>query len=139
MTFIIYCDESADKGPKYSDFFGGCIISSKNANDITKTLEKKKKELNLYGEVKWTKVTDNYLGKYIELIDEFFKFIKEGTIKIRIMFRRTDEMLEKSSSNSIDDKYFKLYYQFLKHSFGLMSVPKQCEPVKIIVFLNQLQ
>ena len=138
MTFIIYCDESADKGPKYSDFFGGCIVNSKNVNDITKALEKKKKELNLYGEIKWTKVTDNYLEKYIEMMDVFFSFIKDGMIKVRIMFRRSDELIEKSTQNSIEDKYFKLYYQFLKHSFGLMSIPKQYEPAKIIVFLDSL-
>jgi hypothetical protein len=30
MAYIIYCDESADKGEKFRDFFGGCIINSKD-------------------------------------------------------------------------------------------------------------
>ncbi len=31
MEYILYCDESEDKGPKYSDFFGGCMVSAKDA------------------------------------------------------------------------------------------------------------
>ena len=47
MAYIIYCDESAGKGIKYSDFFGGCILNSTNQFEITKALEEKKEELSL--------------------------------------------------------------------------------------------
>lgn len=33
-----------------------------------------------------TKVTEQYLDKYLELIDYFFEFIKSNKIKIRIIF-----------------------------------------------------
>ena len=52
--------------------------------------EEKKQELNLFGEIKWTKVTANYLNKYLEMMDLYFKFIKEGKIKVRIMFQATE-------------------------------------------------
>ena len=71
VAYILYCDESSDKGIKYSDFFGGCIINSKDQFELTQTLQRKKDELNLTAEIKWTKVTENYLNKYIEMIDLF--------------------------------------------------------------------
>lgn len=137
MTYIIYCDESSDHGVKYSDFFGGCIIDSRHQNEVVEALEQKKKELNLLSEIKWTKVTDNYLDKYISIIDMFFDFIKAGKIKVRIMFRRTKDAPVHVVSE-VDDKYFKLYYQFLKHSFGLMSIPEECTPASIIINLDVL-
>lgn len=77
MEYILYCDESSGKGPKFSDFFGGCLVSSNDLNDVIATLENKKNTLGLTGEVKWTKVTENYLYKYQELITLFFDFVKK--------------------------------------------------------------
>ena len=135
MAYIIYCDESSDKGEKYRDFFGGCMIDSRDQFALTKALKSKKKELNLEHEVKWTRVTENYLSKYIALIDLFFDFIQSNKIKVRIMFRSSSDISSHITETSVDDKYFKLYYQFLKHSFGLMTIPKTCTPTNIIVFL----
>ena len=138
MAYILYCDESSDKGIKYSDFFGGCMIDSKDQFELTQVLEHKKAELHLSAEIKWTKVTENYLNKYIEMIDLFFDLIKAGKIKVRIMFRKTDDYPDINNNTTVDDKYFKLYYQFIKHSFGLMTIPEECTPAKVIVFLDTL-
>lgn len=138
MAYIIYCDESSNKGIKYSDFFGGCMIDSRDQFELTQALEHKKAELNLTAEIKWTKITENYLDKYIEMIDLFFDFIKAGKIKVRIMFRKTEEGHNLDVGNKVDDKYFKLYYQFIKHSFGLITIPEECTPANIIVFLDTL-
>jgi hypothetical protein len=138
VTYIIYCDESADKGPKYCDFFGGCIINSEDEHEIRTALEAKKKELNLLQEIKWTKVTEQYLEKYIEIIDLFFEFVKAGKIKVRIMFRSVDDTLARQVESQVDDKYFKLYYQFIKHSFGLMHIPPENTPAKVILYLDTL-
>ncbi len=138
VAYIIYCDESADKGPKYCDFFGGCILNSSDEYEIRTALEAKKKELNLFGEIKWTKVTESYLGKYIEVIDLFFEFIKARKVKVRIMFRSAGDGAEAGEEEKSDDKYFKLYYQFIKHAFGLKNIPKECCPANIILYLDTL-
>lgn len=120
MEYIIYCDESGSEGAKFSDFFGGCIVNSKDLNVVNDALEAKKRELNLHGEIKWTKVTAQYLDRYAQVIDLFFDFIKAGKIKVRIMFRNNEDRPSNSQDrHSNDDKYFKLYYQFLKNAFGL--------------------
>lgn len=67
-------------------FTVGALINLSDINLIENALNCKKEELNLNGEIKWTKVTDNYLEKYIDVINLFFKFIKSGKIKVRIMF-----------------------------------------------------
>lgn len=71
MEYILYCDESSSDGPKYSDFFGGCIINSVDLKNVENALNAKKDELNLHGEIKWTKVTAQYLEKYIAMVDLF--------------------------------------------------------------------
>ena len=106
MEYILYCDESSSDGPKYSDFFGGSLVNSKDLRMIVESLQNKKAELNLHGEIKWTKVTANYLDKYKIMMDLFFNFVMQEKIKVRIMFRRTKD--SPSKAYSPDDKYFKL-------------------------------
>jgi len=113
------------------------MISSKDLQDVTGALELKKAELNLYGEVKWSKVTENYLSKYCELITLFFSFVESGKVTIRIMFRNnTDEPSEYDISVA-DNKYFKLYYQFIKNAFGFRHITGS-EPVYLRIYLDQL-
>lgn len=138
MEYIIYCDESNSDGPKFSDFFGGCIVSSKDWLTLTNALETRKKELNLFGELKWTKVTAQYLERYIQIIDLFFDFIQEGKVKTRIMFRKNTDQPSNSIFRHGDDKYFKLYYQFLKHSFGLKDMVVDADEIFVRVYLDQL-
>ena len=57
-------------------FMDGALVKVTDIQDIEKRLNSKKEELNLNGEIKWTKVTGNYLDKYIEMINLFFSFIK---------------------------------------------------------------
>ena len=132
--YILYCDESVGKGKKYGDFFGGCIVSSKDLKYTIETLEKCKTDNNLFGEIKWTKATELYLEKYINVVDCFFSLIREGKIKVRIMFRKMTDQYEAESKN---DKYFKLYYQFIKHSFGLRSLTDS-EPINLRIYLDQM-
>ena len=86
LQHIIYMDESGKEGKFYGNFYGGALIRS---TDLLQTIEKLsflKQSLNLYGEVKWQKVTSQYLDKYMQLTGLFFDFIERDVIKIRIMF-----------------------------------------------------
>ena len=136
MEYILYCDESIQTGSIYSGFFGGCIISAKDWQHVTDILNTKKMELNFYGEVKWQKVTDNYLNKYIELTKQFFSFVKDGTIKVRIVFQKNND---KSIVQNIkpDTKYFKQYYHFIKNAFGIKQL-KNADPVFLRIYLDAL-
>ena len=50
------------------------------------------------------------------MMDLYFRFIKEGKIKVRIMFQATNQIV---SGESDERQYHLLYYQFIKHAFGL--------------------
>lgn len=117
--FLIYCDESLDKGKYYGNFYGGALVTSDDVDSINEKLISKKEELNITAEAKWNKITANYSEKYIELIDCFFDFIKSGKIKIRIMFSNKNHQPIGLTKEQKEDSYFILYYLFLQHSFGL--------------------
>ena len=128
----------AKKDQSIATFFGGCLVSSKDMPEIVNTLNAKKVDLRFHGEVKWSKVTSNYLNKYIDLITLFFSYVKNGKIKVRIMFRNNKDLPSDYPSRPSEDKYFKLYYQFIKHAFGFMHYSVESKPVYLRIYLDQL-
>lgn len=122
--YTIFCDESSKKGPFFSNFYGGAIVSSPDRELIEESLRSKKEELNLFSEIKWTSITENYQDKYIEFIKYYFEFVKTSRIKIRIMFTQNTNKAKGLTQNHHDNQYFILYYQMIKHAFGI----KYCNP-----------
>ena len=85
---------------------------------INTALSEKKTELNLLSEIKWTKVTGNYLHKYMQMVDLFFSFIKQNKLKVRIV-QEASQVPSHLNVLQINNRYSLLYYQFVKHAFGL--------------------
>ena len=77
MQYIIYCDESEKNGKFFGNFYGGALVRSIHFHEVKDALAAKKVELGFSGEVKWQKVTANYLEKYMELMKCFFDFVKQ--------------------------------------------------------------
>lgn len=139
MEFIIYSDESVSKGDLFSDFFGGALVTSEDLNDVNAALEAKKQELNLFGEIKWTKVSVNYLEKYKQMMELFFSFIKQDKVKLRIMFRESSQIPMQKTPDPIANKYHLLYYQFIKHAFGLPYHDRRSgERIYLRLFFDQI-
>lgn len=137
--FTIFCDESDKKGTYFSNFYGGLIVNTSELQNIEATLSHTKDSLNLFKEVKWSKVTDLYLDKYMSLIDAFFEFIKSEKVKIRIMFTQNYYQATNLSKYQKDNGYFILYYQFLKHAFGLQYSNEHSEDNTYIrIYLDTL-
>jgi hypothetical protein len=123
VEYTIWCDESDKKGKRFSNFYGGAIVSSVHMEEVLTRLEFTKTELNLFGEAKWQKVSTAYLDKYKKLIDEFFALMNEGKIKTRIMFTDNNIIPVGLTREQINKEFFLLYYQFIKHAFGFMRAP----------------
>ena len=117
--FVIFCDESAKKGPYFSNFYGGVLIEEASLEEINKVLNAKKLALNLMGEVKFTKITEAYQDKYTALIQLFFSLIAEGRLKVRLMFTQNINESPSLTYEQRENEYFLLYYQMIKHGFGL--------------------
>jgi hypothetical protein len=136
---IIYCDESAEKGRYYSNFYGGALVGASNREKVTRTLNETKEKLNIKGEMKWTKISTAYEQKYIQFIDEFFNFVDTGVIKVRIMFTQNMFRPTRLSDYHLDNQYFLLYYQLIKHSFGLRYCnPEGVDEVLVSLFLDDV-
>ena len=89
--------------------------------------------------MKWTKITANYENKYIDFIHHYFEFIRTGRIKFRVMF--TDRRIEASNLTDYqkEHRYFILYYQFIKHAFGLMHCnPNSLDRVTIELLIDNI-
>lgn len=136
--YIVYCDESSDKGSLYVDFYGGSIVRADKLPTIEKALNAKKEELNLRGEIKWSKVTAQYLDRYQKMIRLFFDYVRTGDIHVRIMFRKKSNQRIIGDVTSKDDRYFKLYYQFLKHSFGFRTPASHTGEYYVHFLLDEL-
>src|ERR1700722_3961330 len=117
--YTIDCDESESKGRVFSNFYGGALVQSDDLDFVKETLAKKKLELNLFGEIKWSKITVAYHKKYIEMMDCFFDLIKDGKVKVRIMFTQNAMRPRRLTSHHVENQYAILYYYFIRHAFGL--------------------
>lgn len=138
--YILFCDESDKYGKYFSNFYGGVIVGSHHYERITALLNAKKKELNFYGEVKWEKITERYLEKYIELVKCFFSEIIAGNLKVRIMFRHNANVAKFLSGQHYQNQYYLLYFQFIKNAFGFefLRPDPSTAPVKIRVYVDQI-
>jgi hypothetical protein len=136
-AYIIFCDESDASGRYYSNFYGGVIIGGSQYERVTAKLNAQKRRLNFLGEVKWAKVSEAYLAKYQELVLTFFKEIQAGHVRVRIMFRQNAHQPVGLNQSQIDGGYFRLYYQFIKHAFGLAFHPPSGCPVSLKLYFDE--
>lgn len=116
----MYFDESDKEGKYFGNFYGGALISSKHLDRTVLELNNKKEELGFRGEIKWQKVTEQYLDKYLEMMTFFFKnYIETNKVKIRIMFTQNCREAKRLTNEQKENEFFILYYHFCKHAFGL--------------------
>lgn len=135
---IIYCDESDSSGRHFGNFYGGVMIESIHLREVNERLHRRKAELNLMGEVKWQKITEPYADKYIALIDTVFDLVTERKLKLRIMFTQNALQAPEAVRRQSDEAFFKLYYQFVKHAFGLAYAGNAPHETKVRLYFDSL-
>lgn len=134
QEYIIYCDESEDKGPFFSNFYGGALIKASDRQAIEDALRAAAAGIN--GEAKWTKITELDEAAYIALAMKFLDLVEAGLIKMRVMFTQNIHSTDHIKYDEQDAKYFKLYYQFIKHAFGLMFCNQGQDIVRVAIYLD---
>ena len=120
LEYVIYTDES-NKGEVLLELLRRRARAVARPEPMIARLEQCKARLNLHQEVKWQKVTENYLEKYKALIDEFFDEVAAGRAKERVMFTQNQFIPTGLSPDQRRAEYHLLYYQFIKHAFGCGS------------------
>ena len=118
-ALTIYCDESDISGRHFGNFYGGLLVDAGRQTEVETRLKAACARLRLNDEVKWQKISTAYADKYIALMDELFDIVAEGDIKLRIMFTQNYFAPRRLSQEQGEDGFFILYYQFIKHAFGL--------------------
>lgn len=118
-NLIIYCDESTEKGKFYSHFYGGIMVPESHRRIIEERLNAVKAAHGLGAELKWTKITEAWADRYIAFIDETFDLMEEGILRTRVMFTQNSNRPVGLSEYQLENQYVLLYYQLIKHAFGL--------------------
>lgn len=134
----IWCDESDKQGKYFSNFYGGVLVRGQDLNEVVEILDTVCYELNLTKEIKWQKVTSNYLEKYKSAMSAFFQLIAEDKVKLRIMFTSNALVPRELTEAHKSNEYFLLYYQFFKHAFGLKYSQESEDRTFIRAYFDQL-
>ena len=138
MELTIWCDESDKTGKFFSNFYGGVLVRSKDLRHVQKSLEKVCSEQNLHKELKWERVTEHYLTKYKAVMDAFFDHIEMDRVKVKIMFTHNAQVATNLTKEQRDSEYFLLYYQFVKHAFGLCYCVEAKTQLYVRVYFDHL-
>lgn len=136
--YILYADESVEKGTYFSNFYGGLLISSRDRSAVISALEAEKARLNLYGEVKWQKVTPNYLDKYRSLSSLLFDLVRDGKVRLRILFTDNANAPDGLALLSHSQRFLQLYLAFIEHAFDIRFRSPRDEPVRLRILLDEL-
>lgn len=137
---IIYCDESVKKGTFFSDFYGGVLVRSTDQDRVINALSQRMTDLNLGAEIKWTKISEQYAQRYIDLMDTFFDFVEEGALKGRVKFTQNALKInnKRLTKEQQEHEFFILYYQFIKWGFGLQYATTIASPTRVRINFDEL-
>jgi hypothetical protein len=139
LEYILYVDESDKEGPFFSNFYGGILVRSIHLKQVTSILENKKDSLGMGGsEIKWQRVSKQYLDKYIELMETLFDLVEQDLVKIRIMFTQNNTVPIGLTIEQRKNEFLLLYYQFLKRAFGLPYSNDSVEPINLRLYFDEL-
>jgi hypothetical protein len=111
---------------RYWCFFGGLFARQSVVDRLSTALRDSKSRSGLRGEIKWKKVNENNIDAYKDFIDVTVDGIRTMEMAYRQMFLdRTYVWVPKDGESPLNDidVQFKLYYQYIKHAFGIRYLP----------------
>lgn len=138
MRYTIYADESVKEGAYFSSFYGAALVKGHDLAFVEDALNARKAGLNLLGEVKWSKISEAYCDKYLAMVNALFDLIADDRIKVRIMFRQNLHRPVGLRQEHDENRYALLYYQLLKHAFGLQYSRPPRTGATVQILLDQL-
>ncbi len=142
QIFEVYADEAwthsaaaSCEENRYWRFFGGVFGSHGAMDHLEKKLRQVSQTHGLKKEVGWKNIFSGNIDCYKLLVECFFDHLHSTDIKYRQIFldRKYIHVPYDGASSAAVEVQFKLYYQFLKHSFGLSHIPHQGAEVRFIL------
>ena len=136
--YYIWFDESDKEGKYYSNFYGGILVESKYYEKVVAMSNSFVSELGITEEIKWQKVNEYWYDKYIKSVDFIFYLLSQDLIKIRIFFRNNQYIAPSLTKEQRHNTYSLLYYQFIKHAFGLQYSNSSGVPINLKIMLDDI-
>lgn len=128
--YEIYADEAWTHGGqplnRYWCFHGGIFGTQESLDRLDTSLLGVVKKHGVCGEVKWSNLNAGNYTCYVEWVDCLIDNIQNNDIKYRQLFLdRSYVWVPKHGEEPLReiDVQFKIYYQFLKHAFGIKYIP----------------
>ncbi len=134
---IIYCDESVSRGRYYSNFYGGLLLPAEHLQEVSTRMAELKDRLGLRAELKWSSITPSVEERYCEMMSGLFDELAAGKGKIRIMCTQNRDVPDLSIEQR-STSYHRLYYQFIKHAFGLEYAGTTTTPTRVRLLLDRM-
>ncbi len=142
-TYEIYADEAWTHGGeppnRYWRIYGGIFGVQSNLDRLDTRLRSVIAAYGVRGEVKWGKLNAINYDCYVHLANLIFDEIEEGNVKYRQMFLDRSYVWVPKRGDPEETELtiqFKLYYQFLKHAFGLQYVPRDPNDDQIDLYVR---
>ncbi len=118
--YEIYCDESRqelfydkDKSRRGFALIGGIWLQASERQRLKDKIKDLRRQHEVFGEFKWTKVSSRRLPFYLDLVNLFFN---EDALKFRTIVLRNDELdTVKFHERDAELMFYKFYYQLIKH------------------------
>ena len=105
---------------------------------VSKRLADFKSELGLSSEIKWQKTDPTNTERYSKIVGMFFDEIRAGHLAMRVMFTQNAVQARGLTAEQHSQSYYILYYQFLKHGFGLRHMPPHDEAPRLRIYLDEI-
>jgi len=129
----VYADESCHTQHRFL-VLGGVACEHAAVAAVEARFAQIRQKHQLFGEVKWTKVSRAKYHVYQEFVDLFASLIRDGTLNFHSLIVDTSEFDHKSHNQGSSEIGFnKLIYQLLLHKFGRLYA----ENHRLYVYLDK--
>jgi hypothetical protein len=135
--YVVYTDESSKTGRCFANFYGGALIRSDDLDYVREVLQAQADRLGLGAEIKWRKVSEGYLDRYLAMMDAFFDLVSADLVKIRVMFTQVGALPALSPYHR-EHQYHLLYYQLFKYAFGLRYSNPDAAELSLRLYVDRL-
>lgn len=118
MNFEIYCDESGIEALSHKEAhlftaIGGIWMPADYREIFKERMNSIRAKHNVYGELKWNKISPKFFELYKDIIDYFFQTEQLRFRTILVEAERVDNYV--FNNKDIELGFYKFYYQLLHH------------------------
>ena len=136
LKYIIYADEAWTHSQplyRYHCFFGGFLSTNDEFLILENRIKILKKTYKYHKEIKWNNISKRDIDFYNQVLNEVDIFLRKSDhTKYRQFFMDRSRVYTGIPSTLLETQ-FKVYYQFLKHSFGFQYIE---QPTEILIRLD---